>query len=214
LALDRNIKCLKVIGDSDLVVSQIKQKFSAKNERLSRYRNSVWDTVELFDAFSINVVLREKNYVADMLVVSTTTLQPCEEILHDLCKMEVFFRSFVPDNLEHRQVFNDDAQILRFLQSSREFFDFKRNFLAESMNLKVEDLPNDTHPRGFSPLERMFDRHDMYRGKPVIDQSDEAFESNLGLKNEPRMVKIGKRTTKAKRDRILDLIREFKDIFF
>jgi ribonuclease HI len=27
LALDRNIKCLRVIGDSDLVVSQVKRKF-------------------------------------------------------------------------------------------------------------------------------------------------------------------------------------------
>jgi ribonuclease HI len=51
LALDRNIKCLKVIGDSDLVVSQVKLKFAAKNERLRKYRDSVRDTIELFDDF-------------------------------------------------------------------------------------------------------------------------------------------------------------------
>jgi len=56
LSLDRKIKCLRVIGDSDLVVSQVKKKFVAKNERLRKYRNSVWDTIELFDAFSIKVV--------------------------------------------------------------------------------------------------------------------------------------------------------------
>jgi ribonuclease HI len=41
LALDRNIKCLKVIGDSDLVVSQVNLKFATKNERLRKYRDSV-----------------------------------------------------------------------------------------------------------------------------------------------------------------------------
>jgi ribonuclease HI len=76
LALDRKIKCLRVIGDSDLVVSQVKKKFVAKNERLRKYRNSIWDTIELFDAFSIEVVPREKNHIVDALAISATTLQP------------------------------------------------------------------------------------------------------------------------------------------
>ena len=59
----------------------------------------------------------------------------------------------------------------------------------------------------------MFYKHDMYKGKLVVDQFDKAFEFNLGSKNEPRMVNIGKGTTKAKRDGILDIIWEFKDIF-
>jgi hypothetical protein len=44
----------------------------------------------------------------------------------------------------------------------------------------------------------MFDRHDMYKGKPVVDQSDEAFEFNLGSEIEPRMVKIGKELLRPK----------------
>jgi ribonuclease HI len=64
LSLDKKIKCLRVIGDSDLVVSQIKNKFAPKNEKLRRYRNSVWDTIELFDAFSIEAVPREKTILS------------------------------------------------------------------------------------------------------------------------------------------------------
>jgi hypothetical protein len=79
--------------------------------------------------------------------VSTTTLQPCEEMLHDQCKMEVIFRPSIPDNLEHWQVFNDDAQILCFLHSMQEFSDSQINFLVESMNLKVEYFPNELFPR-------------------------------------------------------------------
>jgi ribonuclease HI len=83
LALGRNIKYLKVIGDSDLVVSQVKLKFAAKNERLRKYKDAVRDTIELFDAFSINAIPRENNYVANALAVSASTLQPCEEVLQD-----------------------------------------------------------------------------------------------------------------------------------
>jgi hypothetical protein len=74
------------------------------------------------------------------------------------------------------------------------------------MNLEVIDLPNNTLPRGCVPLEQMFDKHDMYKGNPVVDQSDKAFEFHIGSGIEPRMVKIGKGTTKAERDAIVDLI--------
>ena len=56
LAREMKINCLNVIGDSDLVVSQVKNQFVAKNDRLRSYRNAVWDTIETFDAFSIKVV--------------------------------------------------------------------------------------------------------------------------------------------------------------
>jgi hypothetical protein len=62
-------------------------------------------------------------------------------------------------------------------------------------------------------LGTMFDRHDVYRGKPVEEQSDKVLEFNIGMEIEPRMVKIGKGTTKAERSEILDLIRQFKDVF-
>jgi ribonuclease HI len=39
LAIDRGIRHLRVIGDSDLIVSQVLLNFSTKNERLKRYRD-------------------------------------------------------------------------------------------------------------------------------------------------------------------------------
>jgi ribonuclease HI len=58
---DMGIKVLEVIGDSDLVVLQVKNMYAAKNDRLKWYRHAVWDTIELFDAFSIKEVPREQN---------------------------------------------------------------------------------------------------------------------------------------------------------
>lgn len=59
ISRESKIKQLKVIGDSDLIVSQIKGKFVTKNDRLRNYKNAVLDTIDLFDAFSITAVPRE-----------------------------------------------------------------------------------------------------------------------------------------------------------
>jgi hypothetical protein len=76
LALDSSIRCLKFIGDYDLIVSQVNLKFGTKNERLRRYKDSVQDTIKIFDEFLIEAIPREQNYVNDALVVSASTLQP------------------------------------------------------------------------------------------------------------------------------------------
>jgi ribonuclease HI len=78
LAIDRGITHLRVIGDSDLIVSQVLLNFSTKNERLKRYRDFARSVAKSFEVVSIEAVPREENYVADALVVSTSTLQPCE----------------------------------------------------------------------------------------------------------------------------------------
>src|SRR5713226_8012434 len=52
-AKDMGIKMLNIKGDSDLVVLQIKNQYQYKNDRLRKYRNSTWDTMEWFDALNI-----------------------------------------------------------------------------------------------------------------------------------------------------------------
>ena len=75
--------------------------FATKNEKLKNYRDVAQTLSKSFRKVSIEVVPREENHVADALDVSASTLQPCEGPLHDLCKMEVLFRPFVPNNLKH-----------------------------------------------------------------------------------------------------------------
>jgi hypothetical protein len=151
--------------------------------------------------------------VVDALVVSSSTLQPCEGPLHDLCKMEVLFRPSFPDNLEHWQVFEDDDQIIRFMENSKEFIDSQVAFLADSMDLEVINLQRNTLPKGCVPLENLFDKHDVFKGKRPNKQAEEALEFNISTEIDPRMVKIGKGTTEKERKEILALIREFRDTF-
>jgi hypothetical protein len=66
------------------------------------------------------------------------------------------------------------------------------NFLANSTNLEVVNLPNNNLPKGCVPLEKMFDRHDMHKGKPIVDQSDKFLEFNIDSKIETRMEKTRK----------------------
>jgi ribonuclease HI len=82
LTIDMNIRSLHVRGDSDLIISQVKRDFSSKKPRLKQYRDVVWDAIKIFNEFSIKDIPREENSMADSLVVSASTLQPCEEIIN------------------------------------------------------------------------------------------------------------------------------------
>jgi hypothetical protein len=127
--------------------------------------------------------------------------------------VEVNFRPSLPDNLEHWQVFDNENQILCFLQNEGEFSEAQINLLAEKENIEIIDLPDGPLPKGVIPLERLFDRNDMYKGKSSRKIDDEVIEFNIGTEESPKMVKFGKGTMPDEREKLISLIREFKDVF-
>jgi hypothetical protein len=110
-----------VNGYSNLIVSQVNKKFVAKNPKLKQYRDVVWDAIKRFDNFSTEAITREENHLADNLAVSASNLQLCKET--GFYKVEVKFRPSLLDNLEHWQVFENDIQLLHFLQNEGEFYE-------------------------------------------------------------------------------------------
>jgi ribonuclease HI len=90
IAKDMGIKILNIKGDSDLLILQVKNKFACKSERLNKYMNAIWDTMELFIVLDLISVPREHNSLADKLAVSASTFQPSEELLSGQGKMEIF----------------------------------------------------------------------------------------------------------------------------
>ena len=122
---DRGIKLLNIKGDSDLIISQVKNIFACKSERLKRYRNAIWSTMEFFDALNLTTIPREMNTKADALAVAASTLQLSEDMVKEDVKMEIIFRPSVPDNVDHWQVFSDDRQVINFLNNMHEFVDFE-----------------------------------------------------------------------------------------
>jgi hypothetical protein len=60
LAIDMNIKTLHVRGDSDLIVSQVNKKFTAKNPRLKQYMDVMWDAIKNLTTFLLKPSLGKR----------------------------------------------------------------------------------------------------------------------------------------------------------
>jgi len=135
IAKDMGIKILNIKGNSDLVILQVKNKYACKSERLKKYKNAIWDTIELFDVIDLISIPREHNNLTDNLAIAASTLQPSEDLLHGKRKLEIIFRPLVSDNVDHWKVFKDDEQILRFIHNVQEFFGFNVNYKEEGERL-------------------------------------------------------------------------------
>jgi ribonuclease HI len=166
ISKDMDIKILNIKGDSHLIILQVKNKYACKSERLRRYRNFIWDTIEFFDVIYLIAIPRDQNSLADNLVVATSTLQPSEDPMKGKGKLEIIFRPSVPDNIDHWQVFKDDEQILRFIHNVKEFSGFNVSYKEEGKEYVDEDnLIKNPVPRGIIALEFFFGKHDMYKKK-------------------------------------------------
>ena len=133
------IQKLKVMGDSELVVRQVKNQCQAKHPRLKAYRNEVWDLVEnSFLAFNIQFMPREQNRMADSLAVAASTFRPPQNPLLRY-EIEVRYRPSIPDNFKHWQVFEDEEQVKRFLETVGEF----SNLEIDSCEEEIGDIPED-----------------------------------------------------------------------
>jgi ribonuclease HI len=214
IAKDMGIKIINVKGDSDLVILQVKNKFACKNERLKRYRNAIWDTIEMFDAMDIISVPRDQNSLADSLAVAASTLQPSEDLIKGEGKLEIIFRPSVPDNVDHWQVFRDDKQILRFIHNVQEFSDFNVSYKEEGKDYPEEDdSVRNPSPRGITALEKIFDMHDMHKKKKEAIKPGSYIEIKIGTEEVPRLIKIGKGTSEKGRKQLISLVNEYRDVF-
>ena len=99
--------------------------------------------------------------MADKLAVTASTLHPFEELMNGDGKLEINFRPWVLDNMEHWQVFQDDEQILRFIHNVQEFSNFNVSFQEEGKEYQGKGYQsNNPVPRGLVALENIFDRQD------------------------------------------------------
>ena len=64
--------------------------------------------------------------------------QPSNEMLEGDCPLEINFRPSVPDNIEHWQIFEDDKQILKFINNINEFSIYQVNEQEEGKEQQGE----------------------------------------------------------------------------
>ena len=85
------------------------------------YRNEVWDMFgNYFTEHKIKVVPRYENIGADSLAIYAGKFKTPSDGQREY-QVDIVNRPSIPDNSKYWQVFEDDMQIKRFLELSREF---------------------------------------------------------------------------------------------
>lgn len=111
---------LSIMGDSDLVIQQVKGNFVTNDKRLRSYRSAVIEILETFPEFAITKIPRGHNLHAHSLATFASTFKfPLEP--NNCFTAEVRYRPSIPNNVREWQVFEDDMQINNFLTLQQEF---------------------------------------------------------------------------------------------
>jgi ribonuclease HI len=120
-AKEMGIKEIAIFKDAELIIQQVKNAYHANNPQLRNYRNEVWDLIDnSFLTFNISFIPRGENTLVDSLAVSASWLKfPLLPMVKN--DVDIRYRPWVPDNVKHWKVFEDDSELERFLKSVDEF---------------------------------------------------------------------------------------------
>ena len=80
----------------------------------------VLQLLEEFDQFTISIIPRDQNGIADSLATSASILK-IPIVPNKKYEVQVKHRPYVPDKVKNWQVFKDNYQIKRFLKNDEEF---------------------------------------------------------------------------------------------
>jgi ribonuclease HI len=104
---DLKDKKISVHGDSKLIINQIKDTYQTNYPRMRNYRNLVLDLLEYFFEYNISVVPCKQNWIAYALATSEIIFK-IPIYLNKKYEIEVKHRPYIPDNVKHWKVFEDD----------------------------------------------------------------------------------------------------------
>ena len=114
------VKIVSIYGDSKLIIGQVKGVYQAKHPKMRAYKNLVLELLEEFDEFTISLIMREHNSIADSLAISISlfkiTIYPNKKY-----EIQVKQRPSIPDNFKNWQVFEDNYQIKIFMENDEVF---------------------------------------------------------------------------------------------
>lgn len=112
--IDLNIIQLKVLGDSKIIVRQVRDTIHCNSGLLKHYQSLIQElTPHLLD-FKISSIHRIHNSSAYLLTNVASKLIPSQEFSTDRFSIELIFRPSIPDNITNCRVFNNDSDIIYF----------------------------------------------------------------------------------------------------
>lgn len=98
--INLKIECLTVLGDSELVIKQIRNQCQTKHTKFKSYINEVWDLIEnLFFEFNIQFFTKEKNNMVDSLATIANNFKPPQNPLLRY-EVEVRHKPLVLENVK------------------------------------------------------------------------------------------------------------------
>ena len=127
-----------------------------------------------FKAFKIRSIPQSLNTKSDMMANVASNIFPSNDFLHDKFSTELIYRSSIPDNIMNWRIFEDDEQIINFLNSQDTF---KGSIIDDEQHeallqaLASEDKPEYSNfmPKIIIRLEKLFDLQDKFQ-RPVSAQ--------------------------------------------
>ena len=162
------------------------------------YRNVLLDILKIFSEYTLSLIPRTQNVIADSLATVASMVKIPIHPNHNY-SIHVKHHPAVPDNMIFWQVFGDDKQIDSFLQLEGEFqnshIDDVYNFddrNIHSTDIKVLQLKDNNIPRGLVPLEELFDRDDVAKKPTMVPTKKGVEDVNIGTAENPKMVKLSK----------------------
>jgi ribonuclease HI len=191
-AKDMNIQGLKVYGDVDMIIQKIKNTFQAKHVSLKEYREEVWNLIDYFLAFNISYIPRAMNQLVGSLDVSTSTFNPPLPAKLNY-KIQVKYIPSLLDNVKFWKVFDDDEELVRFLEVIDDFstlrIDHENENVEKVKNPKLKNkigrddiiqLSNNQIPRGLVWIEIFFYQNDVSFKTNKKEEDPIVFQYNLG----------------------------------
>ena len=111
---------VSVLGDSDLVIQQMKGNFLTNDPRLRSYRGAAIEILNTFLQTQLAKIPRKHNLHAHSLATFASTCKLPFEPNHQ-STAEIRHRPTIPDNVKNWQVFDNDIQINNFLTVEEDF---------------------------------------------------------------------------------------------
>ena len=157
------------------------------------YRNEVWDMIDnFFIAFNISFISTDHNKTSDSLSLAATHFKILKQTQLKY-PIEVKYRPSVLDNIRQWRVFEDDLEIKRFLELTREssnsLIDQDHDDEVEDTNEysentidghKIIELKGNFIPKGLVPLERIFSKDDTLLNPTMQSSEENIINCNIG----------------------------------
>ena len=220
-AIDLDVKDLKVYGDSEIIVKQMRNLIHCISNRPTRYQQEVWDLLTSFSSFNMFSTPCYLNVDVDFLANVAFQLIPLKNFEPNAFFVELIYRPSVPYNVTNWRVFNDDEKIINFLTMEDTF---KGSIIDEEENdakikRELAEPPKVSHkkciPRSVVKLETFYDLHDNFKRVTNCKTHSSIMQYeviNLGTPDKPQNINLRVQCFDEEKESFIKLFKEYKDV--